>query len=309
MKKLLSGILAAAATVCGICASGLSSSAATIEEVAETARRYGIPETMIQQGFNEYYADPDSYDSETLDYAIIHIEEYYQEIIDRFSDYDQPSDTTQPNTDASSGNNNSADNNSTDTEGGNTTGSNIQDKTESSGNAASGQDTSGSPSGNEASGSKNEETINNNSGGRISKEDFIKMTLEEKQAYVASLPEAEREEFMRTLSAEELKSIVKQLPTDDKAAIVDKFVQAGDAMGVKVTVNEITDDNVSMALRDKNGQLIDVAAVGVIVEDTGYDYTLLYTISGVCVIIAAAGLWLIIRRSFGGQKTEEENGK
>lgn len=233
--------------------------AATVDQVASTARQYGIPESVIQQGFNQYYANPDDYTSEDLDYAIYYIKEYHDEILKQFGVV--PNDPPEPSTEPST----------------------------------------------EAVTSPTDPTAPSGGNNRISQSDFIKMTLEEKQAYVASLPESEREAFLNSLSAEELKSIVKQLPADNKAVIVDKFVKASDSLGVKVTVNDITDDNISMEMRNKDGELIDVAAVGVIVEDTGYDHRLPYMLSAAGILMAVGGIWLVIRKCFTGKAADEDN--
>jgi len=269
------------------------------------------------------------------------IENYRDLVIEKFEDFigsEQPSQPPTESEESQQGNSSSGNSSEESTEavmGGN--GENLQPETGNSGgaittnpvqNGSSGQ--SGKPD-QEVSGvltekptastgnnsNNNSGNANNNSGStnsnagsgsssdRINQKDFINMTLEEKLAYVASLPEDERQAFMHSLSAEELKSIVKQLPVDDKAVIVDKFVEVGESMGVEVTVDEISDENVSMLMKNEKGELIDIATVGVIVDDTGYDYRLIYSICGACIIAAAGGIWLVIRKCFNKNETEE----
>ena len=343
MKKLIANIAVSALTLSGVLASAFSANATTLDDVVETARKYGIPETMIQQGFSEYYKNPDMYNSQDFDNAIYYIENYHQSIIDSFMGDVNTEQTTQPSTESEevtqlpSTNKGSAEDSSeassdineeniqpetgssegtvTDNpvQGGNTSGNGNSNNTQQTPTASAGNsgNNSNNSSGNTNSSSNNTSSSNNNnsgntnSGDRISQKDFINMTLEEKQAYVASLPEDERQAFMHSLSAEELKSIVKQLPVDDKAVIVDKFVEAGESMGIEVTVDEISDDNVSMIMKNEKGELIDIATVGVIVDDTGYDYRLIYSICGACIIAAAGGIWLVIRKCFAKDGAEK----
>ncbi len=338
MKKLIANIAAAALTFSGVLASSMVSYATTVEDVIEAARKNGIPETMIQQGLNEYYQNPEEYADNDyyLDNALYAIENYRELVIDKFEDFigsEQPSQPPTESEESQQGNSSSDNSSEESTEavmGGNE--ENVQPETGNSGgaittnplqNGSSGQ--SGKPD-QEVSGvqtekptastgnNNNSDNANNNSGStnsnagssdRINQKDFINMTLEEKLAYVASLPEDERQAFMHSLSAEELKSIVKQLPVDDKAVIVDKFVEVGESMGVEVTVDEISDDNVSMIMKNEKGELIDIATVGVIVDDTGYDYRLIYSICGACIIAAAGGIWLVIRKCFAKDGAEK----
>ncbi len=335
MKKLIANIAVSALTLSGILASGLASNAATLDDVVETARNYGIPETMIQQGFSQYYQNPDMYNSQDFDNAIYYIENYHQSIIDSFMGDIDTEQTTQPSTESEEATQLPSSNKGTSEESSegasDSNEENIQPETGSSegtvtdtpvqsgntqqssggstsanGNSSTQQTPTASAGNNSSSGNNTDNNAGSTSNGdRISQKEFINMTLEEKQAYVASLPEDERQAFMHSLSAEELKSIVKQLPVDDKAVIVDKFVEAGESMGIEVTVDEISDDNVSMIMKNEKGELIDIATVGVIVEDTGYDYSLVYSICGACIIAAAGGIWLVIRKCFNKNETEE----
>lgn len=268
IKKLLAKVIASAAVCCGLFAGAMTANAATIEDVIETARKYGIPDSMIQQGCNEYYSDPDTYDEAYLDDAVMYIELYHQEILEKLL-------------------------------GGTTTSANGESSQTTTTTTTTVQGTTTTPS--DTSGSSN------SSGNMISEEEFINMTFEEKQQYIASLPEGEKQAFLNSLSPEALKSIVKQLPADDKADVLQSFVQAGDSLGVKVTIDEINDDSISMTMRDDEGELVDVAAVGVIVEDTGYDYRTVLSVSGAMLVTAAGLLWVVIRKILTDRKTEAEN--
>ena len=268
IKKFLVGISTAALTVCGIFAFGINASAATIDEVASTARSLGFPESYIQQGYNQYYEDPSLYTPDVLDDAIAYLYNYESEIKSKLgiSDAPEASVTT------------AADNKSDQT----VTQTNVPDnkKDDSSASAA----------------------IPN----KPTPDEFINMTLDEKRDYVSTLTPEQQQQFFNGLSADELKSIVKQLPSDDKVDVMDTFIQAGEAMGIKVTVDEINNDGISMSMRNNKGELIDVAAVGVVIEDTGYDYRGIFALSGALILAACAGLWFVIKKCFG-REAEDEN--
>lgn len=269
IKKTLIKIGTAAAIICSVCTVGITANAATVDDVANTARRLGFPESVIQQGYNQYYADPDAYTPEDLDYYISYLIDYENEIKEKLGISTTPVETT------------------TATAAGTT--------------EVSSQTTTVQP----AEPDQSQTDIR----GGLSDTDFINMTLDEKQNYISSLSPEDQQKFFNTLSPDELKSIVKQLPTDDKAAVIDTFVKAGNAMGINVTVDSISDDTISMSMRNDKGELVDIASVGVIVEDTGYDYKGIFALSGAFILAAAGGLWLIIRRCFENAETGAENEK
>lgn len=276
-RKALAGLLISAAAVCGTVSAAPAAFAATIDDVAAVARQYGIPESAIQQGYNEYYADPDIYTSEHFDSAIAYIEAYHQDIINQLTG---GSGNPQPPTEAP-----------VQTEPA-TTAASTETVTKP---ASSGESSPQTPTG--------ENSIPN----RVPEKDFINMTLEEKQNYVASLSPEDQTAFLNSLSPDELKSVVKQLPTEEKASVLDNFAKASSSLGVNVTVDEISNDSVSISMRNNKGELVDVASLGVIVEDTGYDYRPVYLIAAAMLLAAAGGIWLVLRRFFINDKEEAEN--
>lgn len=271
MKKFLIQLAASAAAMCGIFAGALTVNAATVDDVAAVARQYGYPEELIYQGYNTYYADPDRYTSEVLDDAIAKIinggEALKAELLGYTSTTSSNGGTTQTVT----------------------TTAPVQSGT---------QTTTPSSSGNANSGLSFE---------RISEEEFISMTYEEKKAYIASLTTEQAQEFVDSLSPEELKSIMSQLPADKKLEQIENMAQVSDKLGMNISVDEITDDKLSLQIRDEDGTLVGVAAAGVTVEDTGYDYRVLFSVSGMLIALAAGGLILVARKCFGKQEIGAEN--
>lgn len=281
IKKTLIKFGAAVAFICGICAAGTTANAATIDDVAATARRLGFPESVIQQGYNQYYADPDAYTPEDLDYYISYLIDYENEIKEKLGISTAPVETTATaaNTD------------------------NVPSQTTTVQPAGDSDTDPDSPNAEPADSGQSQTDVR----GGLTDTDFINMTLDEKRNFISTLSPDDQQKFFNTLSPDELKSIVKQLPTDDKAAVIDTFVKAGNAMGINVTVDNISDDTISMSMRNDKGELVDIASVGVIVEDTGYDYRGIFALSGALILAAAGGLWLVIRRCFGNAETGAEN--
>lgn len=274
MKKFIVRLAASAAVIGGVLSGSLSANAATIDEVAAVARQYGYPEEYIQNGITMYYTEPEEYPPEKLDKAIEAIQNGGEELLQQYFP-----DCTVP----SSGNGN--------------TGQTVTTTT------SSGNGSSSSTSTNTGKGGGTGGTVID----RISEEEFINMTYEEKKAYMAGFSDEELAQFIASLSPAEYKSMMSQLPTDQKLIIVDSMAKAGDAMGMNLTVDEISDDKLSFSVRDDNGQLVGVAAAGIIVEDTGYDYRILFSVAGVLLVAAAGGLILVVRRCFGKNKIGEEN--
>ena len=307
IKNYLIKACAAAAVSIGVFACGMQANAATVDDVAATARRLGFPESVIQQGYNQYYSDPDVYTSDDFDYAIEYLIAYENDLKAQLGITTEPAATDVPSTTAPE---------QTTTQTAAPTEPEQQGTTSGSGSGSS-QTSGGSTSSNSGADNGSAETpgtadSNTDSSqtsvrGDLTESEFINMSLDEKRELISTLSPEEQQQFFNTLSPEELKSIVKQLPTDDKASVIDTFVKAGEAMGVNVTVDNISDDAISMSMRNKDGKLVDVTSVGVIVEDTGYDYRGIIAFSGAALIAAAGVLWLVIRKCFGKNENEAEN--
>lgn len=135
------------------------------------------------------------------------------------------------------------------------------------------------------------------------RDDFVNMTLDEKIAYVNSLPPAEREAFLNTLSPEERKSILKQMSIKDKADLMEGYVSLADKLGMNVVVDDITDDNVMLTIRDDDGVIIDQSGLSAKVEDTGVSYTGLFAAAAAGVVLAGGGLIAVYRHL---RRTDEE---
>lgn len=128
---------------------------------------------------------------------------------------------------------------------------------------------------------------------QIDSNQFIGMTLEEKQNYINSLSDSEREAFLASLSPAERNSIMKQLPTDQKMLLMQDYIDTADTMGLNVSVDSITDDNISLTIRNEDGMIINKADVGVIIDETGISHTKPLLFAGVGILTAIAGFSLL----------------
>lgn len=120
------------------------------------------------------------------------------------------------------------------------------------------------------------------------RKEFINMTLDEKKAYVASLPPEEQAEFLQNLSTSERNSIIKQLDTESQAEIAQSFIDLARQLGMNISVDKIG-GGIDYSVRDGDGNLIDSSAIGTKVDDTGWDLTIPVLGSCAAILLALAG--------------------
>jgi hypothetical protein len=133
---------------------------------------------------------------------------------------------------------------------------------------------------------------------------FVNMTLEEKQAFVASLPEDERAEFLASLSTAERNSIIKQMSTDSQANIASSFIDLGEQLGMHISVDQLDENGISYSVRNSDGTLIDMSSIGLAVDNTGWDTTMPVLCGGALILGAAGGLWLVIRKMHREERSQ-----
>ena len=130
-----------------------------------------------------------------------------------------------------------------------------------------------------------------------SAKDFMNMTLDEKVSYINSLPADKRDSFVQNMSNDERNSFLKQLDTSDQLDIIASMADVGEAFGVNFSVDEISDGAISISAHDADGNLVGVSTFGNTVEATGIPYTVPVLIGGGAVVLAAAGLGIVLCRS------------
>ena len=250
MKKNLIKTLLGAMAVAGIMTCSVSAYATTIDDVAEVARQSGYPEETIQQAYAKYYANPEDYDSASFDAAIAYLHENKDNIFTTAVQNPNPVTTTTttvtttvPETDISSvsgaGENVPADTNN-----------DVQPTT-------SGGITLQTESGEEIT--------------RIEPQEFIDMSYDDKMNYIRNFTPEQQQVILDNLTVEERKSIMKQLPVEQKAEVVNSMVNFGETFDINISVDEISQDNISLSMRNGEGELVGTINAGELVEDTGYD--------------------------------------
>lgn len=266
-KKFIAAIAASAAVFAGSCLCTFSADAATVHDVAAVARQYGYPEELIQQGYNEYYKNPELYTSEDFEYAIQMLHSAGSQLVTTGAQVTEvtTAPTTTTVTTASSG----------------STSATVTTKTPSGGGISTDD-------------SVTVKMPDGSSFTRISRQAFIKMSYNEKMAYIATFTPEQQQAFINNLSADEYRSLLKQAPTDTKADVVEKLSQAMSSMGVHVNIGELSDDKVSLNMTDKDGNLLGTANAGVIVEDTGYDRSFIIKTAAALFALAAGVLSVVL---------------
>ncbi len=299
-KLFISSFFAAAAACCAM-AGSLTASATTVEDVMAEARKWGYPESTIQDGYNYYLQDPELYTSDDFDAAISQLRRAGSNLITTGPQKGNDKFTTTTTTTALT---------TTVSEP-----SSQQSGTTSSAGSSGAVVTttvSGSSSApdNQQSPEQSVITLTMPDGStftRMSKEDFIKLSYEDKMAYLCTFGPAQQQVFIDNLSPEEYRSLLKQLPTDQKLEVVQELSGAVEAMGMNLTVEELTDDSLSIAMRTDEGELIGVTNAGTLVEDTGYDRSGILAAAGAIFFAASASAFLLIRRSFSNKNTGGNN--
>lgn len=274
MKHTLKYALPAlcAAVLC-LSGSALSASAYTADDVAAKARAAGWPEYLIQQGYNEWQSG--EYTQAQLDKAYASVTQYNDQTGEKIAnaldvDFVPGSPTTEAPTQ--------------------------QAVTEAPAQAAADTPAAAETPAQPAPAAPL--TVTKSDGTteeRVTKADFINMTIEDKKAYVASLSEDSKKDFMNSLSVEERNSIIKQLPAEEKAEIIQSYVDTAKDMGMNVAVDNISDNNVSMTIRNEDGQVIGKTAVGTIIDETGISHTSQLLTALLAAVISVLGFTLIYR--------------
>ncbi|MDE7363267.1 MAG: hypothetical protein K2N27_00040 [Ruminococcus sp.] len=272
MKKHLTKIFAGTAIIISLCAVPMTSYGATPEEAEAAARACGMSEEMVQYFWNEYYTNPEKYTPEVIDQMIAEMyatKNMVAPTVPYNPDAQVPIDTTSAVT--------VPENPDTPTT--------VTDTPVSDGSI-----TLTMPDGS---------TIT-----RISKEQFIALSYEEKMTYLSTFTEEQQAVIISNLSPEEYKSMLKQLPMEDKLTVVDSLADVGESMGLNVSVDEISNDNLSYSMKNDNGEIVAVASVRENVENTGYDRRGIFAVAGAFIMTGIAGLFMLVKNCL---KAENEN--
>ncbi len=293
MKKKILGLLTGTALMLSLSVAPFCVNAATPEEAAALARSMGLPESLIQAGWNKYYEDPSMYPPELIDSYMATLRGMNQEMINQLLIDNGMSPATPPAPVITTATQSSTENIITTT---------IPvagaDNSEESNNNSS--------SGNTADTSKNDKiTItlpNGSTFDRISSKEFAAMSLDEKRAYIASLTPEQKTAFLSNMSPEDYKSLLKQLPIDNKAEIIDGMADITNQLGLTLNVEELNDSNIILSMKDKDGKLVALSAASDTVAATGYDRRGILALAAAITSLGLFGTAFIVKKSFGNKE-------
>lgn len=299
MIKKISRILIGTALCVSLAAVPMSANAATPEEAAALARSMGLPESLIQAGWNKYYENPELYPPELIDSYMATLRGMNQEMIDQLlidSGF-APSATPEPAVTTAAPQQSQgkvtttvpvADNNSSENSGNND-------------NSSSGNNSSG---GNQSSGQSKDDKItltlpDGSTFDRISSKDFAAMSLDEKRGYIAGLTPEQKDAFLGNMSPEDYKSLLKQLPLDNKADIIQDMADVTSQLGLTLSVDELTEDNIILSMKDEDGKLVALSAASDTVAATGYDRRGILALAAALAVVGIGGTAVAVKKSFG----------
>jgi hypothetical protein len=137
---------------------------------------------------------------------------------------------------------------------------------------------------------------------RISSKDFAAMSLDEKRAYISGLTPDQKSAFLSNMTPEDYKSLIKQLPIDNKAEIIDGMADITGQLGLTLSVDELTDDNFVLSMKDQDGKLVAQSAASDTVAATGYDRRGILALAAALAAMGIAGTAYIVNKSFGGKE-------
>jgi hypothetical protein len=259
--------LTAGAVICALMSAPIYANAATPEEAAELARQLGYSEDLIQQGWNEYNANPELYPPEVIDQYMEQLRQSGSKIVTNVPynpDGTVPAAATETNSTVTT--------------------------------AAGSETTPAQP-----------DTItltmpDGSTFTRISKAAFIALSYEDKLAYLSTFTPEQQTVFIQNLSPEENRSLLKQLPADKKMEVIEDMKKITDDMGLTLVVDEVSDDNVTISMKNADGELVAVSQAKDVVENTGYDRRGIFAAAGALLAAAATGLFVVARKCFGREE-------
>lgn len=285
-KKFLIGVTSVISAGVALLFGGMTAGAATVEDVWQAAREAGFPEYFIQDVYNQALTNPD-YGPEYW------TSENLQKVIDSIHAQSQNHLTTGPQVTQQVTTTTTAAATTTITQ----TQNDLPDI------PATTEPVATEPA-------KNVITLTMADGTtftRISKQEFIALTYEGKQSYIATFPPEQQQVILDNLSPEERRSLLKQLPTEQKLETVKGMADVAGEMGVNLTVEELNDDTIKLTLHNEDGAVIGHSSVGAdIVENTGYDRRWVFAAAGGLFLVSVAGIIFILRRSSIKEKTADE---
>lgn len=278
MHKNFLRLLTAALLAVSLTAVPMSANAATPEEAEAIARQYGVPEETLQAFWNEYYSNPELYPPEIIDGMIEQFKEYAKDIVTNVPHDPNASVPVSTTTASNTQTTVVPDNPATPAE------PKEPDKPEDGSIILTMPDGS---------------TIT-----RISTEQFIALSYEDKMTYLSTFPEDQQTVIINNFTPEEYKSMLRQLPAGDKLNVIDNLSSISESFGVNLTVDELTDNSLSFQMKNQDGELVGVGSVNNSIENTGYDRRGIIALIASLITVGTGGLFVLVKKCFNKKDTE-----
>ena len=294
-KKSLLKIAAGAAVCLSLTVAPINSQAASPADAAALARSLGLPEDLIQAGWNRYYESPELYPPELIDSYMEVLRGMSQDMINQLITDNgfTPGNSQTPVA---------------------TTAPAEQPSAPTVTTAAPNQGNHGNSGGNGNSGASGSDSEKNDhitltlpdgsTFTRISAKEFAALSLEEKKAYIATFSPEQQNVILSNLSPEEYRSLLQQMSVDDKADVINDVTQITNSLGLTLSVDDITDDNFTLSMRDETGKLVAVGSAKDTVAKTGYDRRGIFAAAAALIAAGAAGMFAVAKKCF---RKEENN--
>ncbi|MDO5560577.1 MAG: hypothetical protein Q4F95_13435 [Oscillospiraceae bacterium] len=126
-----------------------------------------------------------------------------------------------------------------------------------------------------------------------------------------NMTQAEKEEYINNLTPQQKNEIIKNMDKDKQMEIVNGIISVGEQFGMHITVDDFQDNTLTYSVRDSEGKVVDISSVGVIVDDTGLDYSKLILGSAAVILLScgavAAFAYVMGHRkeNFGGSENDQ----
>lgn len=106
----------------------------------------------------------------------------------------------------------------------------------------------------------------------------------------SSLTDEEKEEYVSNLTQAQKNQMIKELDQEVQLEIIDEMIDASSALGINVAVDSFTEDTVKLSVWDNDGNIVDVSSIGVSVDNTGIDYTMLVISMALIIFLSVSGI-------------------
>jgi len=130
-------------------------------------------------------------------------------------------------------------------------------------------------------------------------EKFVALSPEEQKEKLSNMTTEEKKEFISSLSSQEKNAIIKNLPNEDKIEIINELINTGSQLGMNFTVDEFTNDSLFFSVRDDKGELVDVSSMGIVIDETGINYSKIMIICGVIILLSSIGMAITFKKTLG----------